>query len=91
MSNKRQAETDEQAALAREKHRLAMSNKCQAKTHLQAALAREKQRFAKRRKQQPGSEKQDGDMEHVINQSMKELRNSYIEQKILKTFSNIGL
>jgi hypothetical protein len=72
MSNKCQAKTDEQAALAREKDRFALSNKCHAETHEQVALAREKQRLAKRRKQQPGSEKQDGDMEHVINQSMKE-------------------
>ncbi len=49
-----------------------MSNKRQVETHEQAALAREKQRLAKRRKQQPGSEKQYGYMEHVINQSMKE-------------------
>jgi hypothetical protein len=71
-SNKRQAETDEQDALAREKHSLAMSNKRKSETHEQAALARERNKLAKRRKLQPRSEKLSGDMEHVINQSMKE-------------------
>ncbi len=41
-------------------------------SHDQAALSRERNKLAKRRKRQPGSEKQDGDMEYVINQSMKE-------------------
>ncbi len=71
-SNKRQAETDKQAALAREKHSLAMSIKCKSETHEQAALARERNKLAKRRKLQPGSEKHSCDVEHVLNQSMKE-------------------
>ncbi len=71
-SNKQKAASDDQAAVAREKHRLAMKNQCQGETDEQAALAREKQRLAKKRKRQSGSEKQDGGMEHVINQSMKE-------------------
>ncbi len=54
--NQCQAETDEQAALAREKDRLSKSNKCQAETHEQAALARERNKLAKRRKLQPRSE-----------------------------------
>ncbi len=70
--NQCQAKTDEQAALAREKLRLAMKNQCQAKTHEQAVFARERDKREKRRKLQPGSEKQDGDMENVINQSIKE-------------------
>jgi hypothetical protein len=70
--NQRQAVTDEQVALAREKDRLSKSNKCQVETHEQAALARGKNKPAKRRKLQPGSEKHSCDMEHVINQSMKE-------------------
>ena len=41
-------------------------------THEQAALARERNKLAKRRKLQPESEKHSGDMEHGINQSMKE-------------------
>ncbi len=49
-----------------------MKNQRQAKTHEQAAFARERDKLAKRRKLQPGSEKQDADMENVINQSMKE-------------------
>jgi hypothetical protein len=70
--NERQTETDEQAILVREKDRFSKSNKRQAESHDQAALARERNKLAKRRKWQPGSEKQDGDMEHVISQSMKE-------------------
>jgi hypothetical protein len=72
MKNQCQAETDEQAALVREKDRLSKRNQRQAKTHEQAVLARERNKLAKRRKLQPGSEKHSGDMEHVINQSMKE-------------------
>jgi hypothetical protein len=72
MKNQRQAETEEQAALAREKHRLAMKNQRQAETEEQAALVRERDKFAKKRKLQYRSENQDGDMENVINQSMKE-------------------
>ena len=48
MKNQCQAETDEQTALAREKHRLAMKNQCQAETGEQAALARERDRHSKR-------------------------------------------
>ncbi len=51
--NQCQAETDEQAAFAREKHSLAMSNKCKSETAEQAALARERNKLAKRRKPQP--------------------------------------
>ena len=40
MKNQCQAETEEQAALAREKHRLAMKNQRQAETEEKAALAR---------------------------------------------------
>jgi hypothetical protein len=58
--------------LAREKDRLSKWNKQKADTEEQAALARKKQRVAKRRKSQTGSEKHDGDMENVINQSMTE-------------------
>ncbi len=39
--NQRQAETEEQAALVREKHRLAMKNQRQVETDEQAVLARE--------------------------------------------------
>jgi hypothetical protein len=58
--------------LASEKDRLSKWNKQKADTEEQAALAREKQRFAKKRKSQTWSEEHDGDMENVINQSMKE-------------------
>jgi len=69
MKKQRQAETEEQAALAREKHRLSQHFKRHAKTHEQAALARERDKL---RKLQSRSDDQDGDMENVINQSMKE-------------------
>jgi hypothetical protein len=72
MKNQCQAETDEQAALSREKDRLSKSNKRKAETAEQVALARERDKLAKRRKLQTGSENQVGDMENVINQSMKE-------------------
>ncbi len=58
--------------MAREKDRLSKWNKQKADTEEQVALAWEKQRVAKRRKCQTGSEKHNGDMENVINQSMKE-------------------
>ena len=61
--NQRQANSDEQAALAREKYRLSKCNKRKAETADQVALARERNKLAKRRK---------GDMENVIDQSMKE-------------------
>ena len=70
--NQHQAETDEQAALAREKDRLSKCNKRKAETADQVALARERNKLAKRRKLQHGNEKLDGDMENVIDQSMKE-------------------
>ncbi len=41
MKNQRQAETDEQAALARKRDRHSKRNQCQAETDEQAALARE--------------------------------------------------
>jgi len=67
MKNQRQAETEEQAALARERDRISKMNQRQAETEEQAALAREKDKLRKSR-----SENQDGDMENVINHSMKE-------------------
>jgi hypothetical protein len=65
--NQRQAETDEQAASARERDRISKMNQRQAETEEQAALARERDKLRKSR-----SENQDGDMENVINHSMKE-------------------
>ncbi len=53
MNNQRQAETDEQAALTRERDRLSQNYKRHAKTHEQAALARERDKLAKRRQLQP--------------------------------------
>ena len=67
--NQRQAETEEQAALAMERDRISKNFKRHAKTHEQAALARERDKL---RKLISRSEIQDGDMENVINQSMKE-------------------
>ncbi len=67
MKNQRQAETEEEAALARERDRISKMNQRQAETEEQAALAREKDKLRKSR-----SENQDGDMENVINHSMKE-------------------
>ena len=67
--NQRQAETEEQAASAKEKHRLARKNQRQSETEEQAALAKERDRM---RKLHSKSENQDGDMENVINHSMKE-------------------
>ncbi len=44
--NQRQAGTEEQAVLARERDRISKMNQRQAKTEEQAALAREKHRLA---------------------------------------------
>jgi hypothetical protein len=65
--NQRQAETEEQAALARERDRISKMNQRQAETEEQAALSRIRDKLRKSR-----SENQDGDMENVINHSMKE-------------------
>ena len=72
MKNHQQAETYKQAALAREKNRLAMKNQRQAETADHAAFARERNKLAKRRKLQHGNDKFDSDMEKLINKSMKE-------------------
>ncbi len=55
--------------MAMERDRISKNFKRHAKTHEQAALARERDKL---RKLQSRSDNQDGDMDNVINQSMKE-------------------
>jgi hypothetical protein len=58
MKRKRQAKTEEQNAMAREKSKLAMKRKHQAKTEVQTATAREKNKTAMKRKRKAETEEQ---------------------------------
>jgi hypothetical protein len=82
--NQRQAENDEQAALAREKDRLSKSYKLRWKLMSKRHWQGKETNLQKRVKPQPESGKHSCDMEHVINQSMKESVKFFYQTKDLE-------